>query len=375
MPPKSVCCAGCSKKITGREFLACSLCDGVYDIECINYSYKLFSIMDKEKKDKWQCPACKSKQKKIDNTNTPVQGHRMHSNPSTSDRAPEYSDENNVTLRRPPTDSQRNTLSTPVTSPLVDDSLLAAIRREIQLSVAESLESTVKKYFSKEFNEIRSELAALRELRSSMEFFSTEYDRMKADLKESKEKINSMSKEQLTLSSRVTDLTNRLNLIEQHSREMNIEINGVPENKSENLLSVARQLCTAVSVPLLDGDILTGTRVRKMNEENDRPRTIVIRLQTIKKRDEILAAVSRFNKINQKDRLNTSVLGFGCKKSPVYVSEHLSPYNKALHASTRKVARDRGYKYVWIRNGRIFVRKDDNSPAKQIKCHESLTNL
>lgn len=373
-PPKpNICCAGCSKKITGREFLTCSLCNGVYDIECVNYSNKLFSIMDKEKKDRWQCPACKRKQKKMDNSNTPV-GHRMHLNPGASGGDVGFSDESNVTLRRPLAESQQQCSPDEASSP-VDDPLLATIRREIQLSVAQSVESTVKKYFSKEFSEIKSELAALRELRNSMEFLSEDYDRIKSDLKESQEKVGFLSKENSSLTSKVTDLTNRLNLIEQHSREMNIEINGVPESKTENLLSVTRQLCTVVSVPLQDTDVLTGTRVRKINENNDRPRTIVIKLQTTKKRDEILAAVSRFNKINQKDKLNTSVLGYGGKKSPVYVSEHLSPYNKALHASARKAAHDRGYKYVWIRNGRIFVRKDDNAPAKLIKCHDTLTNL
>ncbi|CAH0397248.1 unnamed protein product [Chilo suppressalis] len=64
-----------------------------------------------------------------------------------------------------------------------------------------------------------------------------------------------------------------------------------------------------------------------MNEDNDRPRSIVVKLQTTRKRDEILAAVSKFNKNNQDDKLNTSSLGYGGKRSPVYVSEHLSPYN------------------------------------------------
>ncbi|OWR46732.1 hypothetical protein KGM_215426 [Danaus plexippus plexippus] len=68
-------------------------------------------------------------------------------------------------------------------------------------------------------------------------------------------------------------------------------------------------------------------------------------------------------------------MGYGTNKSPVYVSEHLSPHFKALHARTRKIARDKEYRYTWIRNGRIYVRKNDQSPAKQIKCFESLDHL
>lgn len=371
-PNKNVQCAGCSKKITNREYLACSLCGGVYDLECLNYSYKLFTLMSKDKKDNWHCPSCKSKEKKVDNTNTPVQSHRMQLNPAYLDRA---ADEDNVTLRKPVTESHCSTLSSPAASPAADDALLVTIRQEIQKSVAESVETLVKMFFTKEFNEIKTELVSLRGLRDGLEFLSADYDRIKSELKDSQEKMILISKENLTLTNRVNDLTVRLNLVEQHSREANIEINGVPENKSENIVAITRQLCKAVSIPLLDTDVLAGTRVRKMNEDNDRPRSIVIKLNTVKKRDDVLAAVSRFNKANPNSKLNTSTLGYGGKKTQIYVSEHLSPYNKALHASTRKAAQVKGFKYVWIRNGRIFVRKDDQAPARLIKDHDTLASL
>ncbi|KAL4706791.1 hypothetical protein ACJJTC_018172 [Scirpophaga incertulas] len=351
MAPKVKHCAGCSKKIINREFLSCSYCADVYDIECVNYSGKQFMLMNKNEKDNWKCPVCKSKQRKLDNTNTPVQGSRLHLSPDMiSDNPLEV----NITQRKPQSKKNKQLLS-PSTSPLEDDdALLAIIRREIKLS---------------------NELVALRDIRNSMEFLSADYDRVKTELSDLQEKLSSTTKEYSALTNKMTDVSDRLNLLEQHARETNIEIGGVPENKSENLLSFMRQLCKVVSVPLSETDILTGTRVRKITEDSARPRSIIIKLQSIRKRDEILAAVSAFNKKNQNDKLNTSQLGYGEKKSPVYVSEHLSPYNKKLHATTRKAARDKCYKYVWIRNGRIFVRKDDQTPAKQIRCYDSLNNL
>ncbi|KAL4703104.1 hypothetical protein ACJJTC_018141 [Scirpophaga incertulas] len=326
-----------------------------------------------KKKDNWQCPACKSKQRKVDNTNTPVQGCRMSAKQNSPEKA---SDENNITIRKPATSNP--SLQSP-TSPCLslpnDEVLLATIRSEIQRSVAESLESMVQMYFMKEFNEIKKELTAVRELQNCVEYLSAEYDRMKSELQTSQEKISSLGKVNSSLSDKLNDLTNRLNLIEQHSRETNIEISGIPENKSENLVSVFQQLCNTVSISVLDTDVLASTRIRKLKEDTERPRSVIIKLQNTEKRDEILAAVSRYNRKNQNDKLNTSNLGYGGQKLPIYVSEHLSPYNKALHASTRKVAREKAYKFVWIRNGRIFVRKDDQASAKLIKCYDSLSNL
>ncbi|CAK1601372.1 unnamed protein product [Parnassius mnemosyne] len=249
------------------------------------------------------------------------------------------------------------------------------IRREIQQSVTEAIESAVKMFFSKEFDEIKSELATLQEIRKSMEFLSSQYDRVNSDIKYLQDRLTLVTIEKLMLSSQVLDMSDRLNLMEQHSPETNIEINGVKENKSDNLLSLAKQLCSTISVPFMDAEVLSGARASKMNDKNDRPRSIIIKLQSVKKRDEIFATVSSFNKKNTLDKLNYSHLGYAGNKSPVYVSEHLSSHNKKLHASTRNIAREKGYKYVWIRNGRIFVRKEDHTPAKQIKCYDSLNNL
>ena len=62
----------------------------------------------------------------------------------------------------------------------------------------------------------------------------------------------------------------------------------------------------------------------------------------------------------------------GGPRKSVYVSEHLSPANKSLHAAARLKAKELNYKFTWIRNGRIFVRKDESSEFILIRNTESL---
>ncbi|KAL4710752.1 hypothetical protein ACJJTC_004397 [Scirpophaga incertulas] len=293
--------------------------------------------------------------KKFDNSNTPVQGGRME---QIVEGITSVSEEGNITHRKQLM-SGRQSASPSFSGDMGDDAIVKIIRREIQQSVAEAVESAVKMYFSKEFEEIKSELSSLREIQKSVEFLSSECDRVNSNMKDLQGKLASAIKENLSLSNQIMDISDRLNLMEQHSREMNIEINGVPENKSENLLSLTRQLCSSIAVPLQDVDVISGVRVRKMMDTNDRPRSIIIKLQSTLKRDQILAAVSKFNKKNTNDKLNSSHLGYGGNKSPV----------------ARKVARELGYKYIWVRNGRIFVRKEDHTPAKQIKSFDTLNSL
>ncbi|CAH2042562.1 unnamed protein product, partial [Iphiclides podalirius] len=71
--------------------------------------------------------------------------------------------------------------------------------------------------------------------------------------------------------------------------------------------------------------------------------TLISKLQVdnefLFQRDSVLAAVIKFNKSNVNDKLSSHHLGLGGSRVPIFVAEHLTPSNKALHAATRKNAR------------------------------------
>ena len=59
----------------------------------------------------------------------------------------------------------------------------------------------------------------------------------------------------------------------------------------------------------------------------------------------------------KKAKLTGTVIGQG--DHPVYVDAHLTQYYKKLMFETKKVAREKGYKFVWFRNEQIRVKKDE----------------
>ncbi|CAG4970647.1 unnamed protein product [Colias eurytheme] len=125
----------------------------------------------------------------------------------------------------------------------------------------------------------------------------------------------------------------------------------MPEKRNENLYNIVTQLGNVVNCNIGEKDILHCTRVAKSNKSNSRPRSIVVQLMSTKMRDQLLASILKYNQNNPHDKLNSTHLGCETQRSPVYVMEHLSPANKALHAATRIKAKEMGYKYVWVRNG------------------------
>lgn len=362
-------CAGCKNIIKSRNTLRCSNCIFAYDLLCANVSEKKFNLMTREQKQSWTCHGCRSKEPKSDNSNTPIRP--TNTAPAQPITSPVESDTNNITMRKGAKESAQAQPPTPA----VDPAIMLAIKNEIQTAVKHSVKAAIDSFFSREFDQIKSELKILNDIKESMEFLTAEYDRIQAHVKESEEKIKNLTQENANLNKTLESLSTRLILLEQHSRENNLEINGIPENKSENLYSVMNQLGAVISLPIQETDIMACTRVRKLDDSSKRPRTVVVKLRNTRVRDSIIAAVSKFNKNKSSDRLNSGQLGYSVTKSFIYVSEHLSPYYKALHARTRTIAKEKGFRYVWIRNGRIFIRKNDQSPAKQIKCYETLNNL
>jgi hypothetical protein len=93
------------------------------------------------------------------------------------------------------------------------------------------------------------------------------------------------------------------------------------------------------------------------------------------KRDNLLAAVIKYNRNHPKEKINTKLIGYGGEELPIYISEHLTPINKSLHAATRIWAKENHYKYVWVRNGKILIRKDNNHPAKMVSHIDTLKTL
>lgn len=357
-------CGGCFKLITTNETLLCATCTKPYDLICANISEARFRNLNKDFKASWLCHGCRSKRPKGDNSNTPIRPCQQSFDSPGADVSPNA----NVTLRR------KHMSGSDACSKL-DPMLVETIKTLVQSAVSESVQSAVKCALEKEFQVYKSDLAILEQFRKTIEFISADYDRIKSEIQTSNDKISELTKENEKLRKGVSDLTTRVNLMEQYSRESNIEINGIPESKSENLPNILKQMCAVISVPIQDSDIQNCTRVRKLNESSSRPRSVIVRLPTTRFRDTIIAAVSHYNKKNPTEKLHSGLLGYGGNKSSIFVSEHLSPFYKALHAETRKQAREKGYRYVWLRNGRIFCRKDDHSPAKLIKSYEILKQL
>lgn len=318
--------------------------------------------MDKEQKNTWRCPQCRSKQPKKDNSNTPV-----HPASQPKSAVPPVIQDDDP-LRNVNTRARKGAGPQLVEEPVTQENIREILKQELP----GILKNSLKELVSEQLHNINCQISDFSE---SLNFFNSQFEQLKTVIEERNATIDKLQKENDILKTTVTDLSARLCVVEQNMRDNNIEINGIPEHKTEILSSTLQQLAKTIGTCIEDGDILHVTRVAKLNKDSDRPRAVIAKLRSARQRDTILAAVSQFNKKNPEDKLCSHHLGIGGQRAPVFVSEHLTPANKQLHAATRKCAKELGYKFVWVRSGRIYVRKNETCQSLIIRNYDSLRNI
>lgn len=334
----------CTSGETGDGFVKCNNCKKAFHFACV-------ALSDHERGTVWYCPMCVPKNKKNDNT---LAGSG-----------------NNITFRA----QKRQAFSSPE-----QDKSVPITSAEIRNIVQDVIKSEMRELLVDLTFNITSELKTLKqdicEVKQSMDFINNQYEDFMKENKATKEVVKELQKENCNLKNNIDQLNGRLNQLEQHARSNNIELQCIPENKNENLVSIVTQIGKTIGYAVTEENILNCTRIAKMNRDSARPRSIIVQLSSPRVRDGYLAAAISFNKLkkNLSEKLNAEYLGFN-EGTPIFVTEHLSPANKALHAATRQRAKANGYKYVWVRGGRIYARKSENDEFLHIKDSTYLDKL
>ncbi|KOB65231.1 Zinc finger DNA binding protein [Operophtera brumata] len=335
-------CAACALVIDTVEQLKCGICALRFHFECGISTSKKFEEISPAYRSTWVCPTCHSKQPRGDNSNTPIRGNCTVASDGDSTA--------NVTMRR-----KNNSAVTQ--GPLTLENV-----KELMQKSSDDLLNRMERKFTKIMDVKTKEIfKEVNEIKDSISYLNAQYEGMKEELRLKCDQMKNLKEENEALKTTVKDINNRLSVMEQHSRISNIEIQCIPEHKTENLVNVVAQIARITGSKLEERDIHKCTRIAKINPENKRPRSVVIKFSSPRVRDSFMAGVIQFNKKNRNDKLNTSHIGIVGEKKPVYVVDHLTPVMKKIHAAAREVARKLQYKFVWIKNGRVFMRKSETS--------------
>lgn len=304
-------CPKCDDDVLGEVY--CGHCDKNLHFACAGLKEVSYKRMNQEKKAVWRCPVCRS------------------------DALPSVPGALGVSAGNSPLDFS-----------LVD--VMTEIRglRNFMETEFSSLKLKVTE-LSKKWENLDPRLCAIEERISTNEDRIASLCNVPMDVSVAKERIDVLVKEN--------------NERDQFCRLNNVEISGIPLAKKENLFSILKSISAKISFDLLPTDVDTIHRVRRFisavkNNDPPRPPAIVVRFAQRLRKDSFLAAARAHCK------LYTTDIGFNGAATNVFLSHHLTPTNKLLLQQAKALKREHDFKYLWIQDCKILMRKNDDITSK-----------
>lgn len=228
----------------------------------------------------------------------------------------------------------------------------------IQLAPLSSLIEDVKS--------IKSDLCTLREsLDMAHGLISTVANSFKT-LEDRVSTVEKIASSIPTLQAEISTLKQELDERDQWARANNVEIRCIPIRKNENLFEIARQIGNLSNISIKKEDINYIARIPTRVPNTEKPIIISFINRYIK---EDFVASARKSK-----KLNISYLGFSAN-SNFYVNDHLTQRNKSLLNKARSIAKEKNFKYIWVKNSKIMARKSDTSHTFFIRCENDLVKI
>lgn len=162
-------------------------------------------------------------------------------------------------------------------------------------------------------------------------------------------------------------LEQKVHEFEQSTRKHNIEIVGIEQMPDENIMEVVKKLGDTLEVNC--DDIEWASR-RQQRKTSDRPATIVIGFKSTgtENRNTWLANRRKLVKVN------SSIITSGSQKNKIYVNEDLTKTTRELLWNTKNKLKNI-YKYIWVVNGRILVKKEEGDKSVWVRSEGDIGDL
>ena len=213
------------------------------------------------------------------------------------------------------------------------------------------------------------------ELIKSTNFMSDKYDENAMHMKEIKSQLLEIQNQNKALLEENAALKKEINLekkerekmqqnflailtpIELERRQNNLELHGLPESKEENCNSIVKGVLQNVTPDPIE--ISNCFRFGRFDNSSDKPRRILIQFANKQQRDDIYKKRKNLKKMDK----------------PIYLNENLPRHLSILRGKANSKRNEQKYKFIWMKNGTILVRKDEHSEVITIRSTFDLDKI
>jgi len=237
----------------------------------------------------------------------------------------------------------------------------------------EKMELTIKEQFKIYTKDLKSEM---EDFKKSLNFFSEKIDQYETSMAECLTKVSSAERvnetliqENRKLANELSDLKSRFEAMDQYNRNKNIQIDGIPEAENESMSDIINKVSAKIQVPInFASDIQAAHRVPTKKRSGVKP--IIVQFSNRQKRDLVLSKSK-----NKSVSLKSVDFVGGVPETNIYINEHLSQFTRELLFEAKQLKEVLGYKYVWVKQGKVMAREDDGSKYVNITSKADVHKL
>lgn len=174
------------------------------------------------------------------------------------------------------------------------------------------------------------------------------------------------------LQNKVFTLEERLISAEQYSRVNDVDVNGIPYKKGENLGAILDSLGRALAFPLNKSNVEVAHRV---GLEGSSRRGIYIRFERKPDKEAFIHARKVKRNLCLKDLDAFGVSHAQCD-DPIFINDSLCVELRKVVNEARRLKREEGlFAQVWVTGAKLYIKKSENSPKIQVKSMRHLRAL
>ena len=249
---------------------------------------------------------------------------------------------------------------------------LSAVENRLGKTIA-GIQDTVKKEIE---NTLGSRLTNIEkklvDIENSQQFQADQYKTFRTQVGNLMRENIELKKENESLAFRIIKLEKKddqraktIDDLEQYGRREMLEFGGIPRDDKENCEVIVLNIAEKIDIPLKEDDIEACHRISR---RPDAP--IIVKFKSRKKKEQFMSKESK----TKAKKLRTTDLGYDLQPDPnnpnigkTFINESLSSRLKNLLRLTKIKKQEMNIKFIWTRNGSIFLRKDEKAPALKMK--------
>lgn len=341
-----ILCNQCELQIKDKHMKCCD-CDSHYHFTpCCSIQQSSYSGMTAQKKAMWKCHKCRERRLSTNSYHIVVSPADKNNQKQkrTNEGEDEVFDEINKRFKN------NANFNTPTGTPNQNNT--ENLQQQCINVNQQVAESEVMQMMMKSMSQITTQLAAI----------TTQLQQQQGTLLQINENITNLNDKVIELQNqnkekekRIDDMENKMHTLEQKIIRKNIEINNI-QNEDINVNEIVQLVAGKASVNIEESDIDNVYRTKNKKK-------IVVEFCTMRKKKELMANIKGHRleaaDINKDD-------GDGKNNKYIYVNDQLTAHKNRLLWLAKKKARDVNWRFVWVKDGEIYAKKQENESMLKI---------